>query len=324
MGSMRYGVERALICVCLILHAKCMLLKTAEGNHHVQGDEAKIVERKHLVARKHEKKVKSIKQKKHQIPPWLDTVYGKLEYSSYVTDAFAKKSDITPPDVIASKRTIKIGSQVCGSIKDANDYERKWRRKRKNETLASIRAVHKCCWRHNRCPKIVPAKTTKFGFKNDVEYDIMACKCDSLFKKCLKEGKSYTADAIGHLYFDTLRVPCLTFSSYPENRHEADYVSVVPDVQIDHPKIGAAKVSVQLDGKRSGTLARNDTARISEYSMPYKKSKTSELFEKEAILLQQRELMDAQMRGVLLGKPLVHPHLRKAFFGRPRLNMSML
>merc|ERR1719198_96116 len=113
-----------------------------------------------------------------------------------------------------------------------------------------------------------------------MEYDIMSCHCDNIFKKCLKDGKSYTADAIGHLYFDTLKIPCLTFTQTSQTRHEADYVSVVPDLVVEHPRIGAAKVAVNLDSKRSEQVKQPSTTVVSDakekiiQAAPYKKSTT--------------------------------------------------
>lgn len=156
------------------------------------------------------------------------------------------------PNIVGEKRTIKIGNQVCGATKDGKQSER-WDdkrdvihsngKKRTTENENTLNKIHVCCEDHNRCPRSVPAKTTKFGFTNDIEYAIMSCKCDTAFRKCLKDIKSYTSDAIGHLYFDALKIPCLTFyDDSSEDPSHLDMVSVVPDLPIPHPKIGGAQV----------------------------------------------------------------------------------
>jgi len=216
-----------------------------------------------------------ISEEERNIPPWLGNLQGgRLKYTRYSNEENGERREvISKPTVVAEKRTIKIGNHVCGSVDDANEFERTWKRKKANSSVSSVKEVHKCCWRHNRCPRTVPAKVARYGFKNDMEYDIMSCGCDNVFKKCLKDGKSYTADAIGHLYFDTLKIPCLTFTA-AQNRHEADYVSVVPDLVVEHPRIGAAKVAVNLDTKRSKAREDNTNEGIT-HALPYKKSSTS-------------------------------------------------
>ena len=119
--------------------------------------------------------------------------------------------------------------------------KKKWGRNKKDKTFENIRAVHKCCWRRNKCPRIVPAKSTKYGFKNNLEYDVMACKCDNMFKKCLKEEKSYIADSIGHRYFDSLRIPCLAFYPLEKQNVQTESINVSSE-----PNISAAIPIVPL------------------------------------------------------------------------------
>ena len=157
------------------------------------------------------------------------------------------------------------GNQVCGATKDGKQSER-WddRRRRRDtgnprkrgatsENENTLTKIHLCCEDHDKCPRSVPAKSTKYGFTNDIEYAIMSCKCDTGFRKCLKDIKSYTSDAIGHLYFDALKIPCLTFyDDGSEDPSHLDMVSVVPDLSISHPKIGGAQVILKSTDTQNG------------------------------------------------------------------------
>jgi len=183
--------------------------------------------------------------------------YEEMKYTQYSADVDSvKKSNITmSPSIRGEKRTIKIGNQVCGATKDGKQSER-WDDRRdvipgkKSKTATAttenentLNKIHVCCEDHDKCPRMVPAKSTKYGFTNDIEYAIMSCKCDTGFRKCLKDIKSYTSDAIGHLYFDALKIPCLTFyDDGSDDPSHLDMVSVVPDLSIPHPKIGGAQV----------------------------------------------------------------------------------
>lgn len=172
----------------------------------------------------------------------------------------------------AERRTIMIGNRVCGSKKSTNVHARdeihifhglegehednlaKRELKTRLENSAALHATDSCCAEHNECPRIVPAKTAKFGYSNDIEYDVMACACDAKFRNCLKNANSYTADAVGHLYFNTLKIPCLTFEHDPTAETKSDQpippqdslnvVSVVPDAETERETVGGAQLVI--------------------------------------------------------------------------------
>jgi len=192
--------------------------------------------------------------------------YSHMMYTTYSADVDGvKKSNITMgPSLTGDKRTIKIGNQVCGATKDGKQSER-WddrrsiipgKKRTTSENENTLNKIHICCEDHDKCPRSVPAKSTKYGFTNDIEYAIMSCKCDTGFRKCLKDIKSYTSDAIGHLYFDALKIPCLTFyDDSSEDPAHLDMVSVVPDLSIAHPKIGGAQVILKSTDSQAASAA---------------------------------------------------------------------
>ena len=71
--------------------------------------------------------------------------------------------------------------------------------------------LNRCCIDHENCDKFIPAKSEKFGFNNEKEYTIYDCKCDDSFGECLRYADSHTADAVGDLYFNVLKMPCINF-----------------------------------------------------------------------------------------------------------------
>ena len=71
--------------------------------------------------------------------------------------------------------------------------------------------LNRCCLDHENCDKLIPAKEQRYGYTNEREYTIYDCKCDDGFAECLKYADSYTADAVGDLYFNILKMPCINF-----------------------------------------------------------------------------------------------------------------
>lgn len=77
--------------------------------------------------------------------------------------------------------------------------------------------MNRCCMDHEGCDKSIPAKTERYNYKNDREYTIYDCRCDDSFAQCLKYADSYTADAVGDLYFNVLKMPCINFNGESGN-----------------------------------------------------------------------------------------------------------
>lgn len=126
----------------------------------------------------------------------------------------------------------------------------------RNEIMEKIVDVFTCCDEHFKCPRFVPAKSTKYGYTNDLEYNVMECNCDNKFRDCLKKCDSNTADAVGHLYFNTLRIPCLTFSEQSEEAtiqtpESMNVVTIIPDSASDTEKLGKAQMVISENEKES-------------------------------------------------------------------------
>lgn len=84
----------------------------------------------------------------------------------------------------------------------------------------------------------------------------MECNCDNKFRDCLKKCDSNTADAVGHLYFNTLRIPCLTFSEQSEEAtiqtpESMNVVTIIPDSASDTEKLGKAQMVISENEKES-------------------------------------------------------------------------
>ena len=116
--------------------------------------------------------------------------------------------------------------------------------------------LDKCCIQHDACARVIPAKGERFGYANNLDYNVFDCSCDDLFSKCLKAADSYTADAVGNLYFNTLKPPCVEFPT------EISHVEVGEVVS----KPSAEHIAIITDtGNNDGILGVKPVERIAHH-----------------------------------------------------------
>ncbi|XP_003741194.1 uncharacterized protein LOC100899916 [Galendromus occidentalis] len=91
------------------------------------------------------------------------------------------------------------GTKWCGAGHLARNYF----------DLGSEVLVDKCCRAHDHCPIKVRPWQFGYGERNYSPYTKSHCDCDIDFFKCLTAANSSTADTIGDLFFNAMRVSCL-------------------------------------------------------------------------------------------------------------------
>uniref|UniRef100_A0A1B6DBG7 Phospholipase A2 n=1 Tax=Clastoptera arizonana TaxID=38151 RepID=A0A1B6DBG7_9HEMI len=91
------------------------------------------------------------------------------------------------------------GTKWCGAGDIASDYF----------DLGADAILDKCCRTHDLCPVKVKAYATRYNLTNTSLYTKSHCTCDSFLYNCLKETHNPTADIMGSIYFNILRVPCV-------------------------------------------------------------------------------------------------------------------
>ena len=70
--------------------------------------------------------------------------------------------------------------------------------------LGEDRELDKCCRAHDHCPII----SRGFSRDNPLPYTVSHCLCDQKFAECLKEVGSNTANIIGRVFFNIIRIRC--------------------------------------------------------------------------------------------------------------------
>lgn len=110
--------------------------------------------------------------------------------------------EIRPEDMVSMfsiKRGLIPGTKWCGLGDIAATYN----------DLGSKRRIDICCRAHDHCPIRLKPFRNDYGLLNIALYTKSHCECDADFYRCLREVRSRTADMLGNLYFNVMKLQCL-------------------------------------------------------------------------------------------------------------------
>ena len=89
----------------------------------------------------------------------------------------------------------------------------KGRRVDSAKSMGGYSGADRCCRHHDLgCPISIEPGQTKYGLTNVRIHTVMHCSCDERFRSCLKMARTMAADIVGNLFFNTINIPCFTFS----------------------------------------------------------------------------------------------------------------
>ncbi|KAG7198688.1 hypothetical protein KM043_001686 [Ampulex compressa] len=91
------------------------------------------------------------------------------------------------------------GTKWCGTGDIAENYH----------DLGQDAHIDRCCRTHDLCPVKVRAQQTRYNLTNYSIYTKSHCICDDALYKCLKAANHPTANIMGHIYFNMVKVPCI-------------------------------------------------------------------------------------------------------------------
>lgn len=97
------------------------------------------------------------------------------------------------------KRGLIPGTKWCGLGDIASSYN----------DLGLKRRIDICCRAHDHCPIRLKPFRNDYGVFNIALYTKSHCDCDADFYRCLREAHSKTADMLGNLYFNVMKLQCL-------------------------------------------------------------------------------------------------------------------
>ncbi|XP_063974621.1 uncharacterized protein LOC135161190 [Diachasmimorpha longicaudata] len=69
--------------------------------------------------------------------------------------------------------------------------------------------VDRCCRTHDLCPVKIRAYQTRYNITNFSAYSKSHCDCDNAFYNCLKSVGTKTANILGKIYFNVIKVGCV-------------------------------------------------------------------------------------------------------------------
>ncbi|XP_076168351.1 uncharacterized protein LOC143147189 isoform X2 [Ptiloglossa arizonensis] len=91
------------------------------------------------------------------------------------------------------------GTKWCGTGDIAENYH----------DLGQEAEIDRCCRSHDLCPVKIRAQKTRYNLTNYSLYTKSHCFCDEALYNCLKAARHPTANIMGHIYFNLVKVPCI-------------------------------------------------------------------------------------------------------------------
>ncbi|XP_051156115.1 uncharacterized protein LOC127278428 [Leptopilina boulardi] len=91
------------------------------------------------------------------------------------------------------------GTKWCGKGYSATKYT----------SLGGFGTADSCCRKHDTsCPFWIPAFESRYGLYNWGVSTMMHCACDERFRTCLKMAQSSSANMVGKIFFNVIRLKC--------------------------------------------------------------------------------------------------------------------
>ncbi|EFN79339.1 uncharacterized protein LOC105187861 [Harpegnathos saltator] len=91
------------------------------------------------------------------------------------------------------------GTKWCGTGDIAESYH----------DLGDVPYVDRCCRTHDLCPVKIRAQQTRYNLTNYSLYTKSHCTCDKGLYRCLKAANHPTANLLGQIYFNIIKVECI-------------------------------------------------------------------------------------------------------------------
>lgn len=101
--------------------------------------------------------------------------------------------------LFSMKRGLIPGTKWCGLGDQASSYN----------DLGPKHRIDICCRAHDHCPIRLKPFRNDYGVLNIALYTKSHCDCDADFYRCLREARSRTADMLGNLYFNVMKLQCM-------------------------------------------------------------------------------------------------------------------
>jgi len=128
----------------------------------------------------------------------VDLIYRCQEVPSVHSVDFSELTPHIEETLIPLNVGVVPNTKWCGFGSSTLEYSQ----------LGSHHELDKCCRAHDFCP----VQSSSLTRDNPSPYTLSHCLCDQKFHQCLKNVESSTADIIGKIFFNIVKVQCFTFS----------------------------------------------------------------------------------------------------------------
>lgn len=125
------------------------------------------------------------------------TIPAEDEYGRDQGLDFMSTEDLV--SLFSMKRGLLPGTKWCGLGDQASSYN----------DLGPKHRVDICCRAHDHCPIRLKPFRNDYGVLNIALYTKSHCDCDADFYRCLRDVRSRTADMLGNLYFNVMKLQCM-------------------------------------------------------------------------------------------------------------------
>ncbi|KAK9300976.1 hypothetical protein QLX08_006474 [Tetragonisca angustula] len=123
----------------------------------------------------------------------------KIQHDATGMSNVVSKGSHSVGSVLSLLSGILPGTKWCGAGDIAENYH----------DLGRETQIDRCCRSHDLCPVKIRAQQTRYNLTNYSVYTKSHCACDEALYHCLKATTSPTAQIMGRIYFNVIKVPCI-------------------------------------------------------------------------------------------------------------------
>ncbi|KAF3422651.1 hypothetical protein E2986_10082 [Frieseomelitta varia] len=123
----------------------------------------------------------------------------KIQHDATGMSNVVSKGSHSVGSVLSLLSGILPGTKWCGAGDIAENYH----------DLGRETQIDRCCRSHDLCPVKIRAQQTRYNLTNYSVYTKSHCACDETLYHCLKATTSPTAQIMGRIYFNVIKVPCI-------------------------------------------------------------------------------------------------------------------
>jgi len=139
-------------------------------------------------------------------------LYDLPNQSNAIVNNSVMKNGTTQFSAIAKGSFMKKGYSDAARMPGTNWCGKGWRADGFYK-FGAYAGADRCCRQHDLgCHESINPGETKYGLTNVRFHAVMHCTCDERFRSCLRMAKTMSADVVGNMFFNVIKIPCFVFT----------------------------------------------------------------------------------------------------------------